>query len=201
MLIVLASLFACEEPIWQEDPCGRRDPVERTCGDTDGDPIEVGADPTCADLGFDAGAACEEEGATCVALRPLACANDPATVIASDAVLTCGKVPPDDLCPQSRRALKQDIAYLDATTRHEVAHQALDVKLATYTYRDPAKDGAGKQLGYLLDDAPEAVFSGDERVNLYAYTSAVLAAVQEQQAEIARLKARVAELEAREAAR
>lgn len=201
MVVLFLALFGCGEAVWQEDPCGRRDPVGRDCSDTDGATIEVGTEPTCADEGLVAGAACDEEGATCVALRPQACANAPDTVINSDQVMTCGKEPMDDLCPESSRRLKKDIAYLDAGARKQLASQALDLKLATYTYLDPAKNGGGQQLGYLLDDAPGAVFSGDERVNLYAYTSAVLAAVQEQQAEIGQLKARIAELEAREAKR
>jgi hypothetical protein len=199
-MLVLVFVAGCaEEPVWQEDPCGRRDPVEQDCSDTDVDKIEVGTDPTCADEGFVAGAACEPEGATCIRLRPLVCEDDPSTVVASDEVLTCGTEPPDALCPESRREVKQDIAYLDEAARRKLAQDALDVKLATYTYKDPAK-GAGPQLGFILDDSPEAAFSGDERVNLYAYTSAVLAAVQEQQAEIDRLRARVEELEARDCA-
>ena len=201
MVLMFLSLFGCDAPVWQEDRCGRRDPVGRACSDTDGATIEVGTDPTCADQGLTAGAACDEEGATCVALRPQACENTPETVINSDQIMTCSKAPMDDLCPESSRRLKQDIAYLDAGTRKKLAAQALDLKLATYTYLDPTKNGGGQQLGYILDDAPGAAFSGDERVNLYAYTSAVLAAVQEQQVEIAELRAKIAELEARDAKR
>lgn len=194
--MILALVLGCAEPVWQEDPCGRRDPVDRACTDTDGVAIEVGTEPTCADLGLVAGDPCDEDGATCVALRPLACANAPEDVIASDAVLTCGTQPPDATCPMSLRRTKRDVAYLDDAGRAAIARQALDVRLATYTYVDPTKNGGGAQLGYLLDDAPGAVFSAEDHVNLYAYTSAVLAAVQEQQAEIAALKARIAELEA-----
>jgi hypothetical protein len=85
--------------------------------------------------------------------------------------------------------------YLDEPARARLAEEALDLRLATYSYKDPAKNGVGPQFGYILEDAPDAVFSGTEHVNLYAYTSAVLAAVQEQQAEIQRLQAKVNELE------
>ena len=180
--------------VWWEDPCGRRDPVEHECP-TGVKTVEVGTDPTCADAGITPGDSCDDAGATCIQLRPIACEDDPKKIIASDAVLTCGKKPPDDLCPESSRTVKTDITYVDDAARARLAEQALDLHLATYAYKDPAKNGVGPQLGYILEDAPDAVFSGKEHVNLYAYTSAVLAAVQEQQGEIQRLQAKVDELQ------
>ena len=178
---------------WWEDPCGRRDPVDHTCDSGIGT-IEVGTDPTCTDQGIQAGDACTTAEATCIAERPLACEDDPKTIIASDAVMVCDRQPPEKDCPISRRDRKTDIDYLDATARRRVADQALALRLATYVYTDP-HDGVGPQLGYVLDDAPDVVFGSGTRVNLYAYTSAVLAAVQEQAAEIARLEVRIDELE------
>ena len=105
---------------WWEDPCGRRDPVDQTCDSGIGT-IEVGTDPTCTDEGFDAGDACTTEGATCIAERPLACEDDPKTIIASDAVMVCDQQPPEKDCPISRRDRKTDIDYLDATARSRVA--------------------------------------------------------------------------------
>ena len=52
------------------------------------------------------------------------------------------------------------------------------------------------ELGYILEDLPEATFSGDGRVDLYAYISAVVALAQEQQAEIDHLKEQVKALKA-----
>ena len=182
--------------VWWEDPCGRRDPLTRDCPEG-AKIVEVGTDPTCADEGIAPGDPCDDAGTTCVQLRPIACEDDPKTIIASDAVLTCGTEPPDDICPESSRSVKTDVAYVDDAARAGLAKQALDLHLATYTYADPAKNGVGPQLGYILEDAPDAVFSGKEHVNLYAYTSAVLAAVQEQQAEIRRLQTKVQELEKR----
>ena len=182
--------------IWWEDPCGRRDPVERECP-KGVKTVEVGTDPTCANEGIDPGDLCDTAGATCIELRPIACEDDPEKIVASDAVLTCGTEPPDDTCPQSSRTVKTDISYVDDAARAQLAKQALDLHLATYLYKDAAKNGVGPQLGYILEDAPDAVFSGTDHVNLYAYTSAVLAAVQEQQAEIRRLQAKVDELEKR----
>jgi hypothetical protein len=202
-MIVLTVLLACVSDkdsnegatTWWEDPCGRRDPVDRECP-KGVKTIEVGTDPTCADAGIEPGESCDDAGATCIQLRPIACEDDPKTIIGSDAVLTCGTEPPDDLCPQSSRTLKRDIAYLDDAARARLAEQTLALDLATYTYTNP-RDGVGPQLGFILEDAPDAVFSGTERVNLYAFTSAVLATVQEQQAEIQRLQAKVDALENR----
>jgi hypothetical protein len=180
--------------VWWEDPCGRRDPLDHECP-TGVKTVEVGTDPTCADEGIKPGDSCDDAGATCTQLRPIACEDDPKKIIASDAVLTCGTEPPDDNCPISSRTAKTDITYVDDAARRQLAKQALDLHLATYEYKDPAKNGVGPQLGYILEDAPDAVFSGKDHVNLYAYTSAVLAAVQEQQAEIHRLQAKVDELQ------
>jgi hypothetical protein len=201
-MILMMVALACvdgddsdEKPlVWWEDPCGRRDPVERECP-KGVKTVEVGTDPTCADEGIAPGDSCDDPGATCIQLRPIACEDDPEKIIASDAVLTCGTEPPDDLCPVSSQTAKKNITYVDDAARAQLAKQALDLHLATYAYMDPAKDGVGQQLGYILEDAPDAVFSGTEHVNLYAYTSAVLAAVQEQQAEIQALRRKVDELE------
>ena len=201
MVPALGLFFACtggEDTAgrlqWWEDPCGRRDPVEHECKKGI-ETVEVGDDPTCADEGIVAGADCSEVGETCVALRPIACADDPKTIIGSDAVLTCGTQPPDSNCPISLRVAKQDIAYLDAPARAAIADDVLKLPLATYRYRDPARDGAGTQLGYILEDAPTAPFSASDHVNLYAYASAILAAVQLQQEEIVRLRAKIETLE------
>jgi hypothetical protein len=201
MLPTLGLLLACsggEDTAgrlqWWEDPCGRRDPVGHECKDGI-ETVEVGDDPTCADQGIVAGSECAEAGETCIALRPIACADDPKTIIGSDAVLTCGTQPPDSDCPISLRARKEDIAYLDAAARAAVADDVLTLPLATYRYREPARDGVGTQLGFVLEDAPAAPFSTSDHVNLYAYASAILAAVQLQQEEIVRLRAQVDALE------
>jgi hypothetical protein len=190
-------VVACApEPTWWRDPCGRGDPVDRTC-DSGVETVEVGDDPTCADEGIAAGDPCTEIDATCMELRPIACADDPETIIGSDQVMTCARQEPEALCPESSRSVKTDIVYLDAAGRDALAAQVIGLPIASYAYVDPAKNGGGPQLGYILEDAPDAVFSGDGRVNLYAYTTAVLAAVQQQQEEIDRLEVRVRELEAR----
>jgi hypothetical protein len=183
-----------EELSWWEDPCGRGDPVSATCP-TGVATVEVGTDPTCADQGIAPGDACEAAGATCMELRPIACADDPKYTIGSAAFLTCGTEPATSSCPESRRAVKKDISYLDDHERDAVASSVLGLRLARYRYIDPAK-GGGDQLGYILDDAPDAPFSAEQHVNLYAYSTAIVAAVQTQQEQIEALRAEVAALRA-----
>ncbi len=190
-LLVFLLLAGCpgDSPTdltWWEDPCGRRDPVERECQGVA--TIEVGDELTCADDGMVAQEVCSQEGATCVLRRALACEDDPDAIIASSELLTCGTEPPDDLCPESRRILKEDIRYLDQAGRAELSKQMLALQPASYRYRDPAH-GEGPKLGYLLDDAPDLPSSGDERVDLYAYSTAILVTVQEQQHELEALRA------------
>jgi len=107
--------------------------------------------------------------------------------------MTCLNQPPDDeVCPSSSRSVKRNINYVAGAERQVLAKEVLDVKLARYHYRDAKKPGL--KLGYILEDHPSASFSGDGRVDLYAYMSAVVALAQEQQAEINALKAEVAAL-------
>ena len=58
------------------------------------------------------------------------------------------------------------------------------------------------RLGYILEDAPLAPASdmGKRQVDLYTYTSMVLALAQQQDKELQELRARVAELERERAA-
>ena len=72
----------------------------------------------------------------------------------------------------------------------------MSYRLATcrYTLREAS---AAKQLGFIVDDAPAnpSVTAGGTRVDLYAYTSMAVAALQTQAREIERLKKAVAQLE------
>ena len=80
----------------------------------------------------------------------------------------------------SSRDVKQGIHYVDPKERKQLADEVLDVKLARYHYID-----------YIIEDQPEAAFSSGKHVDLYAYVSAVVALVQEQQSEINRLNTRL----------
>lgn len=103
----------------------------------------------------------------------------------------------DRLCPVSTKRAKRDIHYLDDGQRREVARSVLDLKLASYVYKDDPE--AQPTLGFLVEDAPEAPFviQRRSRVDEHAYVSALVATVQEQERAIAALGARVEALEAR----
>jgi hypothetical protein len=104
-----------------------------------------------------------------------------------------------DTLTRSRRAVKDEIEYVDDAERSALARQALDIPLARYRYRGEAPD-ARRRLGFIIDDQPDpspAVLADREHVDQYGYTSMLLAAVQEQARELAALRRRVDELEAR----
>jgi hypothetical protein len=73
----------------------------------------------------------------------------------------------------------------------------MSISLASYSYKnDPPT--ARRRLGFIIDDQPDPSFAVDDdrtHVDLYGYTSMLLATVQEQQKEIAELKRRVDRLE------
>ncbi|CAN5652620.1 hypothetical protein BH09MYX1_BH09MYX1_27540 [soil metagenome] len=101
-------------------------------------------------------------------------------------------------CPISTRAAKTDIRYLDPNDRAHVAAQARTLRLSTWHYKDPAL-AKRERLGIILEDAPDAPSADmDKRqVDLYSYTSMVLALAQDQDREIKDLRARIDELEKR----
>jgi hypothetical protein len=103
-------------------------------------------------------------------------------------------------CPASTREVKKDIKYLEPSDRARVADEARGLKLATWHYKDPALADR-ERLGVILEDAPMSPSSDMEKkqVDLYAYTSMVLALAQQQDQEIKELRAKVAELEKRAA--
>jgi len=147
----------------------------------------------CSELGVADGDPCDEDGASCVSTPAFTCTSLGEGQRSSEYVLTCRNEPFDDQnCPSSSRSAKRDIQYIESVERKRLASEVLDVKLARYHYRD--SDKPGLRLGYILEDQPKASFSGKERVDLYAYVSAVVALAQEQQAEIDRLKGEIEDL-------
>ncbi len=99
-------------------------------------------------------------------------------------------------CPISRAQYKTDIEYLTAADRAVLAEQLLATPLATYRYKSSPR-GAW-QLGFIIEDVEPSpsVDSPRDRVDLYGYTSMVVAALQEQQERIERLEAQVEQLQA-----
>jgi hypothetical protein len=96
----------------------------------------------------------------------------------------------------SRREFKKDIDYVNEEEREDLARQALAVPLARYRYKTEP-ESQERHLGFIIDDQPTsspAVASDRTHVDLYGYTSMLLATVQEQQKQIDALRAQVDEL-------
>jgi hypothetical protein len=107
--------------------------------------------------------------------------------------------PPGNPCDTfvSRREFKTAIRYVDAQERAALAAEALSIPIASYAYKTDPPD-ARRRLGFIIDDQPDPSFAVDgdrTHVDLYGYTSMLLATVQEQQRAIAELKQRVEMLE------
>jgi hypothetical protein len=100
-----------------------------------------------------------------------------------------------DICPISRREYKTDISYLGARERSTLAADLMKFRLATYRYKPGVADGES-HLGFIIDDvAPSpAVAPTGSHVDLYGYTTMAVAALQQQQAQIAQLQKEVAAL-------
>lgn len=100
----------------------------------------------------------------------------------------------------SRRAAKTNVAYLSTSDVQRLHDEILTYRLATYDYTQSAM-GPGTRLGIMIDDvAPSPSVAPDgNHVDLYAYTSMAVAALQTQAREIERLQRAVAALEARAA--
>lgn len=192
LLFLCLPLLSCvdAEPLWHAHPCGNGDPLSVECVD---EADTVWEDPSanlCSDLGVAADDPCTEDGTTCILQPAFTCLSTSGS--SSEYAMTCRNEPyPDDIwnCPASSRSVKRGIHYIESGERKQLAGEVLSVKLARYHYRDTKKPGL--RLGYILEDQPEASFSGAERVDLYAYISAVVALTQEQQKEIDRLKTEI----------
>jgi hypothetical protein len=132
------------------------------------------------------GAPCDVEGATCTYFSFM-CGQQ--ARVCSKGVWTAGQ--PID-CPISTRRAKKDIRYLSAEEVNATAAQALRLRLATYEYK--AAPFAGRRhLGFILEDSPTvpAVDRDGDMVDLYGYTSMLLATVQAQQRQIDALQEEV----------
>jgi hypothetical protein len=96
----------------------------------------------------------------------------------------------------SRREFKKDIDYVSSDQRAELARETLAIPLARYRYKTEPST-AERHLGFIIDDQPAAspaVASDATHVDLYGYSSMLLATVQEQQKQIDALRAEVDEL-------
>ena len=131
------------------------------------------------------GAACDRDGAICAVADSIC-----------NVRLMCTDVdarsPIGDPEPISRAAYKRDIHYVTADERAALAQQALAIPLATYRYK--TQTDARTHLGFIIEDVEPspAVRSEANHVDLYGYSSMMLAALQTQQAELAAMRAEIA---------
>jgi len=133
------------------------------------------------------GAACSTEGKTCT----YACGTSNARTCKGGAWYSANGGP----CPVSSRRAKKDVVYLEPAERQHIADDVARFRLATYEYKDPALAGK-RHLGFIIEDVPgsPAVDRDGNMVDLYGYASMLVAAVQAQGEEIAKLKADLARL-------
>ena len=95
-------------------------------------------------------------------------------------------------CPQSSRRFKKDIHYLSDENIDALAAQTLRLRLATYEYKSAPYAGR-RHLGFIIEDSPKvpAVDRDGDMVDLYGYTSMLLATTQAQQKQIESLQKKV----------
>jgi hypothetical protein len=115
-----------------------------------------------------------------------------------DGVATCGATllcatQAPQTCPKSRAEYKENIRYLGDAERAQFHDQIAQLPLASYRYKSAPEV---PQLGFMIDDVePSVVVSGD-RVNLYAYLSMAVAAIQVQDQRIQELQRQLERLRA-----
>lgn len=185
---------------WYSHPCGNGDPVSRTCEEGVATVEITDPDwPTCASLGMSEGDPCTTSGDKCVLQAADACEDDPTQVMNSASYLWCQTAPFEDQeCPQSTSSAKEAVRYLEQPDREAIAGEVLGLRFARYRYLPEASADRSEQLGMIIEDAPDVVFVEGQRINLYAYASALAVTVQEQDARIRALEARLGALEAGE---
>ncbi len=115
-----------------------------------------------------------------------------------NALLECRRDPNPGPCPISERKHKRDIAPLATPEVGRLHAQLMDVELTRWRYNwEP--ESSKLHLGFILDDLPAgspAAAEDGHHVDLYGYTSMVVAASQVQEQRIHDLETKVAELEA-----
>ena len=98
--------------------------------------------------------------------------------------------------PVSRREYKTDIEYVSDEEQRELARETLHTSLAEYRYKTEP-ESAKRHLGFIIDDMPAnspAVDGDGTHVDLYGYSTMLLATVKEQQKQIDALQKQVDEL-------
>ena len=162
-------------------------PVSSCSGDLKWQCAAPNADATCPAGIPLLGSACSTENKSCV----YSCGSGGARLCKQGAWYSANGGP----CPVSSRRAKKDIVYLGEAERLRIADELARFKLATYQYRDPAL-GDKRYLGFIIEDVPgsPAVDRDGNMVDLYGYASMLVAAVQTQGEQIAKLQAELARL-------
>ncbi|MEO8215362.1 MAG: tail fiber domain-containing protein, partial [Myxococcales bacterium] len=135
------------------------------------------------------GTACAVEGTVCDYFGFMC---DQQERVCSGGLWTPGRRNP---CPISSRQAKKDIRYLSPDELRATAAQTLRLRLATYEYKAPPYAGR-RHLGFIIEDSPTApaVDRDGDVVDLYGYTSMLLAAAQAQAQQIEALKGQIESL-------
>ena len=98
-------------------------------------------------------------------------------------------------CPAvgSSAKFKNNIEYVSGNGLAKLHDETMRVRLATYKYKSQFGDPEIKHLGFIIEDNPKsvAVDGTHQHVDLYAYVSMVVAAMQVQEKEIADLRRRL----------
>lgn len=143
-------------------------------------------DPECPPGQAQLGAACNPEGKIC----DYGCQPGRRRVC-TDGIWVSDSSPGG--CPMSTRRAKRDIEYLNPAEVDNLARELSSSRLATYEYTDPALAGR-RRLGFILEDQPTSYATDPERsqVDLYGYTSMLVAALQSQERRIESLERQLA---------
>ena len=153
------------------------------CGGSQ-DPYDIPSIPNCTSTQT-VGSACVSEGNTCDG------------VASCGATLVCSKSDPTlrpGGCPISRARFKKDIAYLDERALRDFHEQLMRMPLASYAYKHA--EGAGPQLGFIIEDIEPSVAVSGDHVNMYGYLSMAVAAIKVQGQRIEALEREVRRLRA-----
>lgn len=148
------------------------------------------SDPACPEAMPNQGVACSPEGQVC------AYGCEANTQRACLAGVWVAQTPPGG-CPMSSRRVKRDIHYLAPNEVAALAQVVDGTRLATYHYTDPSL-AERQRLGFIIEDQPASYSVDPERsqVDLYGYTSMLVAAVQAQNRRIEALERQLTELRA-----
>jgi hypothetical protein len=150
------------------------------CSTNDKDPYDDPNIPNCTT---------EKVGQTC-STQDQRCDG----VLSCGETLICAQAAPRN-CPISRAAFKQDIRYLDDAQRERIHDQITQLRLASYRYK-AAPDVP--QLGFMIDDVEPSPAASGDHVNMYAYLSMAVAAIQVQDERIKGLERQIEALRANE---